>query len=92
MPIELPRHVKKPGGLWKRVETQADLDAALAEGWVLRLAATAHVPEETSATVTPVGAPLEVPPVESDPSAQPVMLEQTRLGRKPKVRDGVHGS
>lgn len=89
MPIELPRHVKKPGGLWKRVETQVDLDAALAEGWVLRLGAPAHVPEETPAAVTTVSAPLAVPPVESDQSAQ---LDQKRRGRKPKVRDGVHGS
>jgi len=49
MPIELPRHVKKPGGLWKRVENQAELDAALADGWLLRL---------------PVAAPAEQSPAE----------------------------
>jgi len=34
--VETPRHVKKPGE-WLRVENQAELEAALKDGWVLRL-------------------------------------------------------
>lgn len=34
--LEIPRHVKKPGES-KVVHTREDLDAALAEGWVLKL-------------------------------------------------------
>jgi hypothetical protein len=46
---ELPRHVKKPGGLWKRVENEAELAAALAEGWVVKLSEA--VPPSTSGVV-----------------------------------------
>lgn len=35
--IETPRLLKKPGGLYKRVENQSELDAALADGWFVRL-------------------------------------------------------
>lgn len=37
--IETPRLVKKPGGVYMRVENQVELDAALADGWMLRLPA-----------------------------------------------------
>lgn len=40
MPIELPRLVKKPGA-YKRVDTVEELNAALKDGWVLRLPAPA---------------------------------------------------
>jgi hypothetical protein len=49
--IEIPRHVKKPGA-WKSVETEQELRAALADGWVLRLDA----PPPTVAPTTPAEA------------------------------------
>lgn len=33
--IETPRHVHQANGVWKRVENQAELESALAEGWVI---------------------------------------------------------
>lgn len=35
--VSLPRHVKKPGGQWLLVSTPVELEAALADGWVIRL-------------------------------------------------------
>ncbi len=42
---EVPRLVKKPGE-YKRVENLQELDAALADGWVLRLEPGAVAPVE----------------------------------------------
>lgn len=33
--IEVPRHVHRRNGTWIRVETHADLAAALEEGWLI---------------------------------------------------------
>lgn len=35
MAYEVPRHVHKADGVWKRVETAEDLDAAFKDGWVI---------------------------------------------------------
>lgn len=65
--IELPRHVKKPGGLWLRVDTPDELAAALADGWCVRLANPvtraiegsrgAHTPALAGSTPAPATTP-----------------------------------
>ncbi len=35
--IETPRLVKKPGPIYKRIENQEELEAALADGWYVTL-------------------------------------------------------
>ncbi len=46
--IELPRLVKKENGETKRVDTKAELDAALADGWLLRLHKMPEVETDSS--------------------------------------------
>lgn len=64
MSIEVPRLVKKPGPPveYKRVENHAELDAALADGWLLRL------PPPSVAVAAPEAsaAPSEDAPVDED--------------------------
>ena len=78
MSIDLPRHVKKPGGAWLLVETPAELEAALADGWVLRVPVPSGIvltdaPEVPSAPFPsvlddPDGVPAEAPEDEDDPA------------------------
>ena len=84
--IETPRLVKKPGGLYKRVENQDELDAALAEGWFVRLPAPTGImltdaPEprvvdhddpgpEHTHPLTPLGDGWEEPSENAPPAAQ----------------------
>jgi len=92
--IELPRLVKKPGGAYRRVDTPAELDAALAEGWFVRLppptgiVLTDDAPRDIVLTdAPPASAPF--PDVLDDPDGNPpdVVLDPPKRprGRPRKV-------
>lgn len=49
--IEVPRLVKKPGGETKRVNTKEELDAALKDGWLLKLPTMPEVETDSSEAI-----------------------------------------
>lgn len=73
MPIETPRLVKKPGPPveYKRVENQRELDAALAEGWLLRL--TPAAASASSVAAAPAG--IDVPRLVKKPGGLRLRVE-----------------
>lgn len=75
--IEVPRWVKKPGEA-KRVETHAELETALADGWVLRLPPVADV---IGASVVDGERPAELPDPEPEPEDEDPSIEPAK--RKP---------
>lgn len=68
MSVELPRLVKKPGH-YLRVNTLEELDAALADGWVLRLDA-ASVSEPVAPESVAGELPAELPEPEPEPEPE----------------------
>lgn len=92
MPLELPRLVKKPGGLYKRVENLEDLDAALKDGWRIRLYDAASAPVEAVEQAPEIAVEPEpvAPETVSEPDA-PVeaeapapVVESTRKRGRPR--------
>lgn len=49
--IEVPRLVKKPNGETKRVDTKDELDAALKDGWLLKLPSMPEVATDSSEAI-----------------------------------------
>lgn len=93
--IETPRLLKKPGGEYKRVENQVELDAALAEGWFVRLPvaplvvltdAPLDLPVEAQEPLVESPEDVPEPPEEGDemPASEPEGVEPPKKRGRPR--------